>query len=177
MKRVAIAGSLALSLLVAREARAFERQQHAGLDAGGAMMTTGGTTKLGIDLGLHYTYGLSDAFNVVGELSWMAFPTSGATGPQPSRVIPFGAGLVYVFDVLRWVPYAGALVGGAYANGGFVHPAFVTPDVQLAAGLDYALSREWTVGAAYRQHMWLAKTGDYPNLASFAIRAEYVWGW
>ena len=164
-------------LLSPSVAHAYERQQHLGLDVGGAYMTTTGTGKLGLDLSLHYTYGLSDAFNLVADAGWAGFTSSGATGPQPSTIGYGGVGVLYVFDVLRWVPYAGALVGPAVFGGGATASTFVTPDVQIAAGLDYAFDRTWSAGVAYRQHLFLGKTGDYPEYSSLALRVEYVWGW
>ncbi len=166
-----------LALSAPSIARAYERQQHLGADARVAYMTTSGTGKIGIDLGLHYTYGLSDAFNLVAEAGWAGFTSSGATGPQPSTIAYGGVGALYVFDVLRWVPYAGALVGPAYFTGGAVDKAFFVPDLQLAAGLDYAITREWAVGGEYRQHVFVGKTSDYPEYSAFGLRVEYVWGW
>jgi hypothetical protein len=169
--------AFAAALVVPSVAHAYERQQHLGFDALGAYMTTDGTGKLGIDLGLHYTYGLSDALNLVADAGGSTFTSSGATGPQPAGIVYGGVGVVYVFDVLRWVPYAGGLIGPAYFTGGTVPSPFVTPDLQIAAGLDYAIDRSWSVGLAYRQHMFLAKTGDYPEYTSVGLRAEYTWGW
>jgi hypothetical protein len=165
------------ALFASRTAGAFERQQHAGLDLGPSLMTTSGTSKIGLDLGLHYTYGATDALNLVAEAGWATFASSGATGPQPSNVLHGGAGVVYVFDVLRWVPYAGALVGASYLGGGATPKSIAAADGQLAVGLDYAFSREWTVGAAYRQHILLGKTSDYSFWGVAAVRVEYVWGW
>ena len=166
-----------LTLCAPSVAGAYERQQHLGFDASGAYMTTSGTGKLGIDLGLHYTYGLTDAFNFVADVGWAGFTSSDATGPQPSTIAYGGVGVLYVFDVLRWVPYAGGIIGPAYFAGGAVPSNFVTPDLQLAAGLDYSFNREWSAGVAYRQHLFFAKTSDYPEYTSLGLRVEYVWGW
>jgi hypothetical protein len=172
----------ALALSVAEPAQAYERQQHAGVNLGGALMTTnGGGTPFGYNLGLHYTYGLWDAVNLVIEADVTGFPLgtppAKSPPPEPGFVATGGAGLMYVFDVLRWVPYAGGIIGPAYFGGGFLRGGFVTPDLQLGAGLDYELTRSWTVGVAYRQHMFFAKMSDYPEFTTLGLRVEYVWGW
>lgn len=174
-------GGLACALTFARTARAYERQQHLGLSLGGmTFSTTGGGTPLGGDVGLHYNYGFSDALTIVVEADVSAFahgtpPKSPA--PEPGLVTTGGAGLLYVFDVLRWVPYAGAIAGAGYFTGGYMTKGLVTPDLQIAVGVDYQITRSWTVGAAYRQHIFLTQTGTYPNANALGLRVEYVWGW
>jgi len=173
--------AFACAFLIARSASAYERQQHFGLAAGGALSTTDSVpARAGIDLGLHYTYGLSDAFNFVAEVGaagLTARDASKAPPPQPGVVGTGGVGLTYIFDVLRWVPYAGVLVGPAYFEGARVPHPFWTPDAQLAAGLDYELSRSWAVGVEYRQHLFVSKMSTYPEFTTLGLRFEYVWGW
>jgi hypothetical protein len=177
MRSGASLATLALLFLAARPARAFERQQHFGFDAGGVVMTTSSNSQPGITLGLHYTYGLTDAFNFVAEAGGSTFETGGSKGPQPGWLGYGGAGLMYVFDVMRWVPYAGVIVGGAGFANGEVGKAFLTPDVQLGAGLDYAFTREWSAGVAYRQHLFVTQMDTYPEYTAVTLRVEYVWGW
>jgi opacity protein-like surface antigen len=147
------------------------------------MTSSGGGTPLGWNFGLHYTYGISDAISFVVEADATGFAGySTATEPknpppQPNFVTTGGVGLIYVFDVLRWVPYAGAITGAGYLAGGYLNSPLVTPDLQLAIGVDYELTRSWTVGAAYRQHFFLTQMNTYPEFSSLALRFEYVWGW
>jgi hypothetical protein len=174
-------GGLLCALAVPREAAAYERQQHFGLSAGGTLMSTaGGGTPLGGNLGLHYTYGLSDAFNLVVEADFSAFLLGTAPKnppPQPGFTSTGGVGVMYVFDVLRWVPYAGGIAGAGVLGGGYLNAALVAPDLQLAAGLDYEITRSWTVGVAYRQHFFFTQMSTYPEVTSLGVRFEYVWGW
>jgi hypothetical protein len=176
---LACAFSLAFVFAFAHPAHAYERQQHLGVSAGGmAFSPNGGGTTLGGNLGLHYNYGLSDAFTLVLEADASAFPLGTAPKtppPQPSIVTTGGVGLVYVFDVLRWVPYAGGLVGAGYFTGGYLPKGVGALDLELAAGLDYQITRTWTVGAAYRQHFFVTQTNTFGETIS--LRFQYVWGW
>jgi hypothetical protein len=83
---------------------------------------------------------------------------------------------MYVFDVLRWVPYAGGVAGAGYFGGGYQKLSLMTPDLQLAIGLDYEITRSWTVGVAYRQHFFVTEMNTYPEFTTIGARFEYVWG-
>jgi len=178
---ITLALSLPFALLVARSASAYERQQTIGLDAGGVISgTNGANTKLGGNLALHYTYGVTDAFLAMAEVGG-----SGLTADLPSKKTPAEPGIVataalgagYVFDVSRWVPYAGVLLGPAYFANARVTQPFWTLDAQLAVGVDYEVTRSWAVGISYRQHMFLEKASTYPEFTVVSLRLEYVWGW
>ena len=84
---------------------------------------------------------------------------------------------MYVLDVLRWVPYGGALLGAGALGGGNLDATQVLLDGQIALGLDYAINRSWAVGGAFRQHFFLTKMDTYPSYTTLFLRAEYVWGW
>jgi opacity protein-like surface antigen len=169
------------ALAAAPGAAAFERQQNLGVQAGATFLgTQGAGTAPGLDLGLHYTYGLSDAFLFVVEADASAFfPGTRPKNPppEPGVVTTGGVGVMYIFDVLRWVPYAGAIVGAGYLGGGFLGSGVATPDAQLAVGVDYEISRSWAVGAAYRQHFFLTQMNEYPEMTTVGVRLQYVWGW
>jgi hypothetical protein len=174
-------GLVGCALAWARPALAVERQQHLGASLGGTVMSTnGGGSPFGWNAGLHYTYGLWDAVNFVVEADASGFPLGTAPknpAPEPGFVATGGVGLMYVFDVMRWVPYAGGIAGAGYLAGGWLTSPLVTPDVQLAVGLDYQVSRSFTVGGAYRQHFFLSQMNTYPEFTSLGLRVEYVWGW
>ena len=175
-------GGLVCALALPRGAEAYERQQHFGLSLGGTLMSTpGGGTPFGGNLGLHYTYGLSDALNLVveGDISGFVVGTEPAKNPpaQPAFVSTGGVGLMYVFDVLRWVPYAGGIAGAGIFNGGYLGAPLIAPDLQIAVGVDYQITRSWTVGVAYRQHLFLTQMTAYPEFTTLGARFEYVWGW
>jgi hypothetical protein len=181
MRPAVVVATVACALVFAGSASAYERQDHLGVTVGGALSTTdGASTEAGIDLGLRYTYGLTDALNVIVDVSGVAVrtetPPAKNPPPQPGHIAAGGVGLAYVFDVTRWVPYAGALVGPAYFGGGLMARPTWTFDAQLVVGLDYEVSRSFAVGGAYAQH-FVALASTYPELSTLGVHFEYVWGW
>ena len=68
MKRIAVAAALAGAALAAREAGAFERQQHIGLGGGLSLLKVeDASLAVGGGGGIHYAYGLTDSLNFVAE--------------------------------------------------------------------------------------------------------------
>jgi hypothetical protein len=167
-----------------RDARAIERQHHIGLDPSLSMLKIDdkATVSVGAGLGLHYTYGINDQFNFMaeGNASIVALDqqqdTETTPRTRPAEVDHVSAGVGYVIDVLRLVPYIGLLVGGYRLSGGTLPDALVLPGAELAVGLDYQLSRHWAVGIAGRQHLLVTKLGTYPSYTTLMLRFEYMWG-
>ena len=178
---VVVAGAL---LLAPREAHAVERQHHFGLDPSLSMLKVDdkSTLSVGGGFGAHYTYGISDQFNFMAVLNASRVaanqeqdhPDSPHT--RPANVAHALAGVGYVIDVLRWVPYFGVLGGGYYLSGGTLDSAVVAFGGAVQLGLDYQLSRHWAIGAAGQQHFILTKIGDYPSYTNVMLRFEYMWG-
>jgi hypothetical protein len=83
--------------------------------------------------------------------------------------------VAYVFDIVRIVPYGGLLAGAAMLQGGTLDKALFLPDLQLALGADYYITRNFALGVAYRQHMFITKMSTYPSFSNFWLRAEYTW--
>jgi hypothetical protein len=160
---VAVVG---LVLTQATAAHAFERQWHAGIDAGYAALFD--DTSSGYGGGAHLAYGLTDAFNAVLELDVTHHPSAGTT------VWSGGAGVVYTFDVARLVPYAGVLGAGYKLAGDLSKWA---PGFQAAVGVDYQLERNWAIGFEARWHTIFASdpVGTAGYMTTF-VMAEYVWG-
>jgi hypothetical protein len=173
---IAIAG-----VAVAPPAGAVEHEHHAGIDAGGSILVLNDKTDVGGGVGAHWTYGLTDAFNLMVEGSWslVALGEKRAVGvprTRPATVGDAGVGVGYVLDVLKWVPYAGALVGGYMLTGGTVGTK-ILPGAALALGLDYRFARSLAVGFAFRQHMLVTEMSTYPSFTQMFARVEYTWGW
>ena len=100
----------------------MEREHAIGVNAGGAilMVADKSSPDIGGSIGVHYTYGLSDAFNLVANAGWSLIALSEKlTDPstphtRPTNVTNVNAGVAYVLDVLEWVPW-GAVEAGGYA--------------------------------------------------------------
>jgi hypothetical protein len=154
-----------------------------GADLGGTMLMVNNKSSpdVGGGVGAHWTYGLSDAFNLMVEATWslVAIETLDSKSTPRNRPTWVGnadVGVAYVFDVLTWVPYAGLLVGGYALDGGTIRGTVFLGGLSIAAGLDYRLSRSFAIGVALRQHM-VTDPNTYPSLSQAFARAEYTWGW
>jgi hypothetical protein len=177
------AAFVAALAVLPRSARAIEHEHQVGADLGASMLAISGKSApdLGPAAGLHYTYGLTDAFNLVVEGDWslLALGSQGDSKTPHTRPT-WGAdadvGVAYVFDVVRWVPYAGLLVGGYVLSGGNIDGAHILPGAALVLGFDYRFNRAWSAGVAVRQHM-LTDMGTYPSLTQAFARLEVTWGW
>jgi opacity protein-like surface antigen len=170
--------------LGARDAHAIERQHHVGVGASWSTLFIDdkSTPSTGAGIGLHYAYGLNDQFNFMGELSASIVAkdqkqdTPDTPRTRPADVEQATVGVGYVIDVLRWVPYLCAL-GGAYRlGGGTLESAKILPGVEVGLGLDYQLSRDWAIGVAAREHLFVTKLSTYPSYTTVLLRAEYMWG-
>jgi len=177
LRRAVVSAVIALGW-VARPAAAwgFERQWHAGIDAGYARLF-GQSASSGFGGGAHVAYGLSDTFNALLEIDATAHPSAG------SVVYSGAAGLAYTFDVARAVPYAGFLGGVYAARGDFDKTAAM---VQFVAGLDYELERNWAIGIQLRvpvasitpdvRTIFSVSSNDTNGYATTFLRVEYLWG-
>src|SRR5579859_1509302 len=117
--------AVALVLASAREAGAVEREHQLGVDLGASILAIANSNAdLGPAFGIHYGYGITDQFNLLAELQYsiVAFsaPARAAMGDttHPSQMWNADVGVTYILDVLRWVPYFGALAGGYMLSGG-----------------------------------------------------------
>lgn len=173
-----VAASVAVLLLVPKRAMAYERQWHAGASFGYGLVHVYDTTASGLGGGLHLTYGLNDAFNMMLEVD--------ATIHPGSDLLVAGAavGPAYVLDVLQWVPYFGLLVGAndVWYRGEDCGTADLPPchaahlGIGVPVGLDYQVTRSFAIGAQVRYTiLLLGDSSPISYLTAFA-RAEYVWG-
>jgi hypothetical protein len=122
---VALALAVACFVLPA-PARAVEREHAIGMDAGGAIFVVADKSApdIGGSVGFHYTYGLTDAFNLVADAGWslvalnevLGDPTTPRT--RPTNVTNADVGVAYVLDVLQWVPWGALEIGGYALQGG-----------------------------------------------------------
>lgn len=186
LRAVVTAGLFTCALLAAPEARAIERQHHLGLAPALGILKIDGksTTSTGIGGALHYTYGLSDQWNLSVQASSVVvaanqkqdFPYSPRN--RPTTVDHGAIGIGYVIDILRWVPYVD-VHGGVYRLAGaeMLDGQLFLPGLSLGAGIDYQLNRQFAIGAAGRQHFLVSKMDTYPSYTTVLLRFEYMWGY
>lgn len=174
MRFAAAAGCAVIASSFANSSGAVERENHVGLDLGGNALVIGGAgSDTGVTLGAHWTYGLTDQFDLMAEGAWSLETFGGRSG----SVTNLGAGISYVLDVLRWVPYVGVLIGGYELLGSEIGGPKLLPGGVLAVGLDYRINRELAVGVAGREHMLFTEVSAYPSFIQVLARVEYTFGW
>lgn len=175
--RAAIAALVAVTVTsVAGTASAVERENQIGVELGAPMLVVHGnknTVASGPSAGLHYTYGLSDAFNLVADAD-SAVLLLGV--PKPATLTHGDVGIAYVLDVLRWVPWGAAEVGGYGLTGNAIGGTFL-PGAALAVGLDYRFDRSWAAGIVVREHLFFTNINLFPSLTEGFLRVGYTWGW
>jgi len=173
------------SFVLAAPASAVEREHALGVDAGGAifMVNDKSSPDIGGSAGVHYTYGLTDAFNLVADAGWslvalnetLTDPTTPRT--RPTNVTNVDVGLAYVLDVLQWVPWGALEIGGYALQGGTIEGVKALPGAAIAVGLDYRLNRSWAIGVTAREHLLFTEMSTYPSFLQGLFRFQYVWGW
>ncbi len=199
--RPSLAASFAaLALLAPSPSFAFERQWQLGGSVGYTALMGPRATLHGLGGGLHLTYGLTDALNLMADVNVSSHfsrldsapvdesgkPTGAMAATLPSTLFASGAvGVGYVVDVLQWVPSIGGLVGVAdlVDTSGACGATPEAPchslrlNLQVPFGLDYAISRSFAVGVGGRYQMLVGGPTGLMHGLSGVLRAEYVWGY
>ncbi len=173
---LAVGSSLACGI---PSARAVEREHALALGVGPVLLDVAGkgSADVGGGAAVGYTYGLSDAFNLMAEASWALVALNETAENAPTNAASLEVGVGYVFDVVRWVPYAGLLAGGCALNGGGIHDVKLLPQAIAALGFDYRFDRTWSAGLALHQYFFFTDAGTYPSYSQAFARVEYSWGW
>jgi len=177
---------LVLIAATSSEASAYERQWQAGFSAGYVhFMNRQGTAVTpsvlpGFGASFSLTYGLSDAWNLIGHIDTSVHP-----GGAPVVAYGGGAGVAYVIDVVRWVPWLGVTVGGYGVSA--LDPCVATTDapctngrlgLSLPFGLDYQLSRRFSIGFGGRYGLLLfGNQNKVDQTVSVMARFQYIWGY
>lgn len=180
MKIAPTAAALASALFFAlgsRPAHAYEHQWHAGADVGYTFLTNGDVGLHGLGGALQLQYGITDAFNLFGEVATSVHPAGHVVLPSAS------VGLVYVVDILSVVPWVGATAGGAdllqtsgcSANGGGACSAGKLA-LGVPFGLDYQLSRSVALGVHGKYQIFLISGSPYNAIGAYA-HVEFLWGY
>jgi hypothetical protein len=173
---------LALPMIFAAHAAFAEGEQAASVGLGWATFSTPGkkmgtmeppavTPDIGGALSLIYERALSTDFSLRGEGVFGTF-YGGATGMQSNMAFAglADAGVLFRFDILKYVPYAFGGVGGVLSTGGPIDHAadFV---VVLGGGLDILSSRKRSWGFEAR----LASFGGDITVFTLGARATVRW--
>ena len=140
----------------------------------------GDQTSHGLGGGLHLSYGVAALVNLLAGIEPRRLPVQSIAGEVE---VSSRLGAAYVLDVLQFVPWAGAEIGpaGLVSMDPTCGPATEACSafrVSLAIpfGLDYQVSRSFTVGLGGRFQVLLLGATPWETLGVFA-RAEYVWGY
>lgn len=163
---------------------ATERQHHVGIGPTVSLLKVRGQTPMrpGVGVSAYYTYGLTDQFNLLGEVSQTFLGMGQDTPPtaranRPGSITRAAVGAAYVLDVLRWVPYGGILVSGNVLAGDNLNKALVIPGAEAILGLDYQFTRHLVAGGGYRHTFFFTKMSDYPVYGTVFLKAEWQWGY
>jgi hypothetical protein len=191
VKRAAVFA--AAVLVVPEVAGAVEKQHHLGVDTGVGILTVAQKDgpSIGASFLAHWMYGLTDQFQIAVEGGYSIVSLKDIhdqvvmqngmnvklPNNRPGSVIQGSAGINYVLDVLRWVPYFGVYATTFGFFGGNLDSPRLAVGPTIAAGLDYQISRAFTVGFVARQHFPFTSPNDYTSFTQFMARAEIVWGW
>ncbi len=130
------------------------------------------TPDIGGSLSIVYEYALGSDFSLRGELVGGTF--YGGASAKQSNVSYAGlgdAGVVFRFDVLKWVPYAFAGIGGIVSGGGPIDHG-LDAAVVLGGGVDWLTSRDRSWGAELR----LASFAGDVTLFTISARTTIRWG-
>ena len=132
-----------------------EEDESIGPSGGGVALVS---YERGISEALSWRVELSGGLYTGGGLSW-----SGAAA----------GGLVYRFDVLKYVPYALVEVGGSLVGGGPVPEPVLDPVVQIGGGIDFLLGRSRSWGLEARVASFAGDT----TIVSVGARYTIRWGY
>lgn len=168
----------------AGRADALEHEHRFGLGPSYAALKVDdkSTMSTGVGTALHYTYGATDMFDILAEANWTEVAlhqdqdNKDSPHTRPSQVSSLALGATYVVDTALFTPYLGVMGGGTTLAGGTLDQNVTLASGILAAGVDYRFVKFLSVGLAYRQYMFAARSSTYPSYSLFTAHLEYVFG-
>lgn len=176
-------GLVLATLACPRHARAAAEQWQAGARAGVAWLDGPGW---GPSTEAFLRYGLGDSLDLDVQLVGALFPFQqdakmAATSPTNDTELPWVAGLVpallYRWDVLRVIPFAGAGVGVYHNDAGDSRWKGTQFGVSARAGVEYLLSRDVVLSTQIGAHWALTESPLPAPWIQLGVGAGYVWGW
>ncbi|QQR88910.1 MAG: hypothetical protein IPJ88_11850 [Myxococcales bacterium] len=165
---VALAAMLFVLVALPRSVWAYDGSLGLGVHLGyGASFDSELESAHGLGLGIDANLGLNDTWSLLGHASFMLHPAN----QQVGRMLG-GAELVYMLDVLSWVPFFGA---GAFAQ---LDMASGQSDSNVGVngivGLDYFVSRELLMGLDIRPFLNLSNFNTDPAYLTVNLRLTWL---
>ena len=178
----ASACAFAMVLACGDTAHALEHEHRIGLGPSYAALKVDdkSTMSTGAGTAIHYTYGATDMFDILAEANWTDVAlhqdqdNKDSPHTRPSQVSSLAAGVAYVVDTAMFTPYVGGMVGGTTLAGGTLDQSVTLASTILAAGVDYRFMKFLSVGLAYRQYMFAARSSTYPSYSLFTAHLEFA---
>ncbi len=165
--RTYVAFMLATLLVGAQPALASDDESALSVSLGYATYVVSEYRPDGLALAVEYERGFSDAF------AWRI--AGGGGGYYGDSGLSYSGhlvgGLTYLFDVLKYVPYAQVGLGGIVIAGGD-QDVKISPLVELGAGLDILHSRTFSYGIRLAFESFLLETSFF----TAGVRATWRWG-
>jgi hypothetical protein len=128
-------------------ARAYEDQLTLGVDLGYALATTDGPQgPHGFTFGLEASVGLGDLFSLRGRIGYSQHPVG-----EVLHVGSAGLEVIYLLDVMEWVPYFG--VGADAFVFASVDGHRFDPGLHAVVGIEWLASRKWLMGLDLRPYV------------------------
>ncbi len=125
----------------------------------------------GLSAGLEY--GFTDSLGVRGFFAYNAHASPGGD-PGVLSVVLGGLDLIYAVDILRIIPYLFAGVEGAGIGGG-AHEWKPHLGIRVGAGMDYLLSRTWSLGVDIGYHLFVTDPENLPAMINVGFRIGRRW--
>ncbi len=176
MKKLALT---ALLILLPTPALAAKDVKRVGVQGGFAGLSSEGSFA-GYGGALFFGWSFTDALTLGVNASASSNQVTEKGGR--SLVMSQAVGVTYALDIIQIVPYAGIYAGVYEMSGGGLAKTQVKGGAQVALGVDYVHSRDFTFGLELRAHAlpgeFLASpTNPTPFYATTFLKAEYTWGW
>ncbi len=154
-------------------ARAGAQEWRLSTKPGAAMARAWSATRWGPNLELQAEYGINDDWTIRFGASYSAFFKPGA-GPEPLSLAWTGLDAAWTLDILQVVPFlfAGAAV---VAVGGPDTSWRARLGLRVGLGVDYLLSRSWSLGAEATYGLIVPDTGQVPALVTLSLRLTWIW--
>jgi hypothetical protein len=160
---------LLLPLCAAAPVRAYEDQLTLGVALGYAHATERALPHPGASAGIEASLGLGVAWSLRAAASYSLHP-----GDVSLHHAALGVELVYIIDVLEFVPYAGVGIDGLGRWTSAPHAALEADfGVHPVVGVDWLVSRELGVGLCARPIVALTELEHAPVYLSVTLNATW----